>query len=68
MVRMTKNLGTVKLFITINLIEFVFDASIVIDLPKNERRCFFSLSTISVLPYSRHLSEYGFCTVVQMPC
>ena len=56
---MTKNLGTVELFITINLIEFVFDASIVTDLPKNEIRCFFSLSTISVLPYSRHLSEYG---------
>ena len=31
----------------------------VIDWPKNETRCFFSLSTISVLPYSRHLSEYG---------
>ena len=65
---MTKNLGTVKLFITINFIEFVFDASIVTDLPKNETRCFFSLSTISVLLYSRHLSEYGFCTVVQVPC
>ena len=56
---MTKNLGTVKLFISINLIEFVFDASIVAGLPKNETRCFFSLSTISVLPYSRHFTTDG---------
>ena len=37
-------------------LSFVFNASVVIDWPKNKTRCFFRLSTISVLTYSRHLS------------
>ena len=37
-------------------LSFVFNASVVTDWPKNKTRCFFRLSTISVLTYSRHLS------------